>query len=56
MIRVIDTAGNHHSVPGDGDFHTEDVTNNLVVETDRSYVVFAEGQWVMAEKVLHRGE
>ena len=50
MIRVTDVAGNVHEWE-DGDFHTEDVGNNLVVETPSTFAVFAEGQWIKAEKV-----
>lgn len=50
MIRVIDTTGAQHVFDGDGDFHTEDMTNNLVVETEDRYAVFADRQWVAAVK------
>lgn len=51
MIIVTDSSGNGHVFNGDCDFHTEDMTNNLVVESDTRYAVFAEGKWISAEKV-----
>lgn len=50
MIRVIDVTGGVHEWP-DGEFHTEDMGNNLVIETKGSFVVFAEGKWIKVEKV-----
>ena len=49
MIRVIDSNGGIHEF-SDGDFHTEELTNNLVIETDESYAVFADGKWIAVEK------
>jgi len=51
MILVTDATSGVHTFAGDGDFHTEDLTNNLVVQTATRYVVFAEGKWMCAEKV-----
>jgi hypothetical protein len=51
VIRVTDVTGMVHEYE-DGDFHTEDVGNNLVVEANGAFAVFAEGQWVKAEKGL----
>lgn len=49
MIRVIDVNGTIHTFD-DGDFHTEELTNNLVVETADHYAVFADGKWIAVEK------
>jgi hypothetical protein len=50
-IRVIDSDRGVHVYHGDGDFHTEELTNNLVIQTETQYAVYAEGKWVLAEKV-----
>jgi hypothetical protein len=49
MISVTDIHGAVHDYD-EGDFHTEDVGNNLVVEGRDYFAVFADGQWVKAEK------
>jgi hypothetical protein len=50
MITVVDCNGYEHHF-ADGEFHTEDAGNNLVVECSDRYAVFAEGQWIKAEKL-----
>jgi hypothetical protein len=49
MILVIDCDGNVHEFPG-AHFHTEEMTNNLVIESDDTYAVFADGKWIAARK------
>lgn len=56
MIRVIDEIGTIHEYPeSDSEFSTEEMTNNLIVETPTHYAVFAEGKWIKAEKVNDAG-
>lgn len=53
-IRVTDVHGELRTYDEDssenGSLETETVHNNLVIETDNVYVVFAEGQWLCAEQ------
>jgi hypothetical protein len=53
-IRVIDSDRGVHVYHGDGDFHTEELTNNLVIQTETQYAVYAEGKWVLVRKLLLR--
>lgn len=55
MIRVTDVTGEEYTYDdggenGTGGFKTEDIHNNLVVETEKLYAVFAEGKWIKAEQ------
>ena len=54
MVIVTDINGTAHVYEG-GEFHTEDITNNLVIECDDRYVVFADGKWIAAEKDARNG-
>lgn len=51
MIKVTDVNGEVHDYDdANGEFETEDMTNNLVVQTAAVYAVFAAGQWLKCEK------
>lgn len=52
MIKVTDKTGAVHEYTGDGEeasFETEDLTNNLVIDSPSRYAVFAAGEWIKAE-------